>query len=181
MATIIKKKKVSVSTTKTVATITPAKIRINQTFTLIKEIKAQFGASIPPRRCFGFIERKGKKTNIAIWCPSYDPGTPWSNILTNQGETLIERRRATLSLSEFQKRIRKDSNYDVNILRMVFLRVNKKFHFIGFFQVDMIDFTKRTVTFKKVEVPTFIVEVKRKNITVIVEEEAVESLLLVQP
>jgi hypothetical protein len=186
LATIIKKKKkVSVSTTKgstkTVATIIPAKIRINQTFTLIKQIKARFGASIPPRKCFGFMVRNGIKTNIAVWCPSYDPGTPWTNILTNGGRTLIEKKRTTLSFSDFQKLIRKEPNYDVNILRMVFLKVNKKYHFIGFFQVDVIDFTMRTVTFKKVDVPTFVVAFKRKKITVTVEEETVESTLLFQP
>lgn len=171
----------SVSTAKTVATITPAKIRINQKFTLIRDVAARFGASIPPRKCFGFLVRNGKKTNIAVWCPSYDPGTPWTNILTDYGRTLIEKKRTTLSLSDFQKSIRKEPNYDVNILRMVFLKVNKKFHFIGFFQVDVIDFTNRTVTFKKVDVPTFIVEVKRKRITVTVEEETIETTLLVQP
>lgn len=179
-ANIIKKKKVSVGATKSVATVAPFKIHINQTYTRIKDIAARFGAYIPPRRCFGFITRNGKKTDIAIWCPSYDPGTPWSNVLTNHGKTLIERRRIALSLSDFQKSIRKEPNYDVNILRMVFLKVNKKFYFIGFFQVDIIDFTNRTVTFKKVDVSAFTVTIKSKRVTVTVEEETIETTLLVQ-
>ena len=164
-----------------VATITPATIHINQTFRLIRDIKNAFGANIPPRKCFGFMVRNGIKTNTAVWCPSYAPGIPWTNILTNGGRTLIEKKKLALSLSDFQKLIRKEPNYDVNILRMVFLKVNKKFYFIGFFQVDVIDFTNRTVSFKKVDVPAFSVTIKKKTVHVTVEEETIETTLLVQP
>ncbi len=181
MVTLISKKKVTVSKTKMVATTTPATIHINQVFRLIRDIANAFGAYIPPRKGFGFMVRNGLKTNIAVWCPSYDAGTPWTNILTNGGKTLIEKKNTNLSLSDFQKHIQKDPNYDVNIKRMVFLKVNKKFYFIGFFQVDVIDFTNRTVSFKKVDVPAFSVTIKKKTVHVTVEEETIETTLLVQP
>ena len=182
MVTLIKKKKKITKSQKTVVTtITPATIHINQTFRLIRDIANAFGAYIPPRKCFGFKLRNGIKTNIAVWCPSYDAGTPWTNILTNGGKTLIEKKRTALSLSDFQKQIRKMPNYDVNILRMVFLKVNKMFYFVGFFQVDVIDFTNRTVSFKKVDVPAFSVTIKKKTVHVTVEEETIETTLLVQP
>ena len=169
MATIIKKKKVSVST----ASVSSVSIPIYRKFSSIKTIAATFGIVIPPRKCFGIIGKYGLRTKVAIWCPSLDPGTPWKNVLTNGGKTLIEEKRVKRSLSQFQESLRKEPNYDVNILRIVFLKYKRQYYFGGVYQIDKIDFTNQTVTFKRLDDPLFLVTIKKKKVKVTIEEEEI--------
>lgn len=110
---------------------------------------------------------------MAIWCPSLDPGTPWKNLLTNGGKTLIEEKKVKRSLSQFQESLRKEPNYDVNIFRIVFLKHKRQFFFGGVYQIDKIDFTNQTVTFKRQDYSLFPVTIKKKKVTVTIEEEEI--------
>ena len=169
MATIIKKKKVSVRT----AAVSSVSIPIYRKFSSIKTIAATFGIVIPPRKCFGIIGKYGLRTKVAIWCPSLDPGTPWNNVLANGGRTLIEEKRVKRSLNQFQESLRKEPNYDVNILRIVFLKYKRQYYFGGVYQIDKIDFTNQTVTFKRLDDPLFLVTIKKKKVKVTIEEEEI--------
>ena len=169
MATIIKKKKVSVRT----AAVSSVSIPIYGKFKNMKAIAAAFGTVIPYRRCFSIIGTYGLRTKVAIWCPSLDPGTPWKNVLTSGGRTLIEEKRVKRSLNQFQESLRKEPNYDVNILRIVFLKYKRQYYFGGVYQIDKIDFTNQTVTFKRLDDPLFLVTIKKKKVKVTIEEEEI--------
>lgn len=179
MATIIKKKKVSVSTVKAAATVSSVSLTLYKRVNSIRTIAATFGAAIPRGKCFGFIGKNGLRTKVAIWCPSLDSGTPWKNVLTNGGRILIEEKRVKRSLSQFQESLRKEPNYDVNIIRIVFLKYKKQYFFGGCFQIDKIDFTNQTVTFKRLDDSLFFVTIKKKKVTITIEEdEIIETTIL---
>ena len=158
---------------KITATTTPLIFHVYQTFRSIKAIAKHFGAEIPIRRGFGYIGKSNaskSKERIAVWCPNLGKNKYWENILTDHGNTIIERKLGD-TLARFQKGITSLTNDDLNTIRMTFVKYNGLYYFAGFFRISAIDFDNLQVKYRKVEVKVIATTYQKKKITISIEEE----------
>lgn len=161
------------------ATMTSVKLIVNGRYKTIREVAAAIGVKMPPQRGFMFLDMK---KNVALCFAQIGGNTKWVNWLSPDEKTFIEQDTHDLTSSDFQKRVIGNPNYNVNMRRLLFVKENGYYRYVGVFRVAAFDFDARQVTMKKDDIIQLKVKVKtRKTVTVITEEEtsiAIEANIL---
>ena len=149
---------------------------INKSYTRIKKIAEEFGVKMPPRRGFVFL----KDFEWALWCINLDNNPRWDNQLDPNNGIIKEKKKASETPEQFQKRIRDGHYYDVNLIRICFAKENGKYRFVGAYKLSQVDFDNQTCVFKRVPDPQFVVSIsRREKITIVIEKEITEEITVI--
>lgn len=127
-------------------------LAVNQKFKLIRDVGKSLNIIIPPRKCFGYFDGTLYGKRVAVWCLSIDRNrnSAWDNRFSNNNDILTEQLINKESSVAFQKRIKRSGGSDeVDLLRMVYAKINGVYVFKGFYRLSAIDFYNNSVTFKR--------------------------------
>ena len=143
------------------------KLFVGGTYRTVNDVAKACGAYVPTRRGYGHLD-----DTHAVWCIHLDDESPWNNKMNPTGDTIIEKKRKEETPAVFQNRVFKGKPYDVNILRLCFVKEKGGYRFVGVYRMAAFDFDNSQVVFKKEPTPVVLVKSTiRKRVTVEIEEE----------
>ena len=154
------------------ATLLSVKLIANRRYRTIREIAKAIGVNMPPRKGFAFLD---KNNTIALYCVQIGGNTKWNNTLNSDEKTLIENNTGDKTPAMFQKRVCNSYYYNVNTRRLLFVKENGYYRYVGVFRVAAFDFEAMNVVMNK----DFGAQLKfkvttRKTVTIITEETSID-------
>lgn len=155
------------------AKLQSVKLIVNGRYKTIREVATAIGVNMPQRTGFVFLDRN--KT-IALCCAQIGGKTKWLNTLSADEKTFIEKDTHDKTPSIFQKRVCGSPNYSVNMRRLLFVKENGYYRYVGIFRVATFDFDAQQVVMKRdpVNITLKVKVTTRKTVTVITEESSME-------
>ena len=154
------------------ATLQSVTLFVNGRYKTIREVAAAIGVKMPPRKGFAFLDQNN---TIALYCAQIGGNTKWENWISEDETTFFEKCKKAETPTIFQKRVCASQYYNVNTRRLLFVKENGYYRYIGVFRVAAFDFEARHVVMKKDFGAQLQIKVTtRKTVTVITEKKSIE-------
>ena len=140
---------------------------VGHKYKLVREVGGALGVKFSLRKGWYQSEVNGRKIGISCIVPQ---NKDWKNDIV--GDTLEETCLKLISLAKYQKHVQ-GSGYDVDRVRLVFLKQNGEYEFIGVYAVSAIDFVQRKVIFRKLSYTFCQLKVVERKVRLTIEEEII--------